>query len=79
LLHGFSELFCYCRQWTGIKVSVGVAPTKVLAKLANRLSKKNKEQTIVSCCWIRKKRSLKALRTTAIGEIWGIGNQYAQN
>src|SRR5258705_2903093 len=27
-------------QWTGIKVSVGVAPTKVLAKLANRLSKK---------------------------------------
>src|SRR5688572_9059722 len=32
-------------QWTGIKVSVGVAPTKVLAKLANRLAKKNKEKT----------------------------------
>ena len=32
-------------QWTGIKVSVGVAPTKVLAKLANRLSKKNKQKT----------------------------------
>jgi DNA polymerase V len=32
-------------KWTGIKVSVGVAPTKVLAKLANRLSKKNKEKT----------------------------------
>ena len=27
-------------QWTGIKVSVGIAATKVLAKLANRLSKK---------------------------------------
>src|ERR1700733_9656925 len=32
-------------QWTGIKVSVGVAPTKVLAKVANRLSKKNKQKT----------------------------------
>lgn len=28
-------------QWTGIKVSIGVAPTKVLSKVANRLSKKN--------------------------------------
>jgi DNA polymerase V len=27
-------------KWTGIKVSVGAAPTRVLAKLANRLSKK---------------------------------------
>src|ERR1041384_7531606 len=32
-------------EWTGIKVSVGVAPTKVLAKLANRLSKKDKQQS----------------------------------
>ena len=28
-------------QWTGIPVSVGVAPTKVLAKVANRLAKKD--------------------------------------
>ena len=28
------------RQWTGIPVSVGVAPTKTLAKLANRIAKK---------------------------------------
>ena len=30
--------------WTGIKVSIGVAPTKVLAKVANRLSKKQVEK-----------------------------------
>ena len=35
-------------QWTGIKVSIGVAPTKVLAKLANRLSKKNKKETLIT-------------------------------
>jgi len=28
-------------QWTGIPVSVGIAPTKTLAKLANRLAKKD--------------------------------------
>lgn len=32
-------------QWTGIKVSIGVAPTKVLSKVANRLCKKNKAAT----------------------------------
>ncbi|MEJ7587670.1 MAG: SOS mutagenesis and repair protein UmuC, partial [Ferruginibacter sp.] len=32
-------------EWTGIKVSVGVAPTKVLSKVANHLAKKNKEAT----------------------------------
>ena len=30
-------------KWTGIKVSVGVAPTKVLAKLANHIAKKDKK------------------------------------
>src|SRR5215217_3372555 len=32
-------------QWTGIKVSVGVAPTKTLAKLANYIAKKDKTAT----------------------------------
>jgi DNA polymerase V len=29
------------QQWTGIPVSVGIAPTKTLAKAANRCAKKN--------------------------------------
>ena len=37
------EIRTTVEDWTGIKVSVGVAPTKVLAKLANRLSKKDKQ------------------------------------
>ena len=28
-------------QWTGVSVSVGIAPTKTLAKIANHLAKKN--------------------------------------
>lgn len=31
-------------QWTGIPVSVGIASTKVLSKLANRLAKKDKKE-----------------------------------
>lgn len=29
------------KQWTGISVSVGLAPTRTLAKLANHVAKKN--------------------------------------
>ncbi len=64
--------------WTGIKVSVGVAPTKVLSKVANHLAKKNKIAT--QCCVVldTKEKITKALRDTPIGEVWGVGRQYAQ-
>jgi DNA polymerase V len=54
-------------QWTGIKVSVGIAPTKVLAKLANRIAKLETEDKIVN-----------ALQSTPVGDIWGVGSQYAR-
>jgi DNA polymerase V len=65
-------------QWTGIKVSVGVAPTKVLAKLANRLSKKNKEQTACVMVLDTEEKIIEALQKTPVGDIWGVGYQYAQ-
>lgn len=65
-------------QWTGIKVSVGVAPTKVLAKLANRLAKKDKEKTNCINLLDTDEKIITALRTTPVGDIWGVGRQYAQ-
>ncbi|MBK7561771.1 MAG: Y-family DNA polymerase [Chitinophagaceae bacterium] len=65
-------------QWTGIKVSVGVAPTKVLAKLANRLSKKDKLKTGCVMVLDTEDKITEALRKTPAGDIWGIGHQYAQ-
>lgn len=65
-------------QWTGIKVSVGVAPTKVLSKVANHLAKKNKLATDCVVVLDTKEKINKALQDTPIGEIWGIGRQYAQ-
>ena len=65
-------------QWTGIKVSVGVAPTKVLAKLANRLSKKDKQKTGCVMVLDTDDRIIEALRKTPVSDIWGVGRQYAE-
>jgi DNA polymerase V len=65
-------------KWTGIRVSVGVAPTKVLSKLANRLSKKNKTDS-KGVLVLRDATEIEtAMRETEIGEVWGIGYQYAE-
>jgi DNA polymerase V len=65
-------------QWTGIKVSVGVAPTKVLAKLANRISKKDKQKSDCVTILDTDDKIIEALRQTPVGDIWGVGRQYAE-
>ena len=37
-----SELIVKVRRWTGIPVSIGIAPTKTLAKVANHFAKRYK-------------------------------------
>lgn len=64
--------------WTGIKVSVGVAPTKVLAKIANHLAKKNKLATQCVVVLDSQQKIAKALQDTPVGEVWGVGRQYAK-
>ena len=65
-------------QWTGIRVSIGVGPTKTLAKLANRLAKKNKVGT--NCVMVLSTESEieEALRRTAVADLWGIGRRYGK-
>ena len=60
-------------EWTGIKVSIGVAPTKVLAKVANRLSKKDKQRSDCIMVLDTEEKILKALKQTAVEDIWGVG------
>jgi DNA polymerase V len=64
-------------EWTGIKVSVGAAPTRVLAKLANRLSKKDKAGTGCVTVLDTGEKIHDALKRTAVGDIWGVGGRYA--
>ena len=60
-------------QWTGISVSVGVAPTKTLAKLANYHAKKNKALTNCIKVIATPEAVAKALQTTRINNVWGVG------
>jgi DNA polymerase V len=62
---------------TGIPVSLGIAPTKTLAKLANKFAKKYKDYRGVCVIDTDEKRE-KALKLTAVGDVWGIGRQYAK-
>jgi DNA polymerase V len=65
-------------QWTGIKVSIGVAPTKVLSKVANRLSKKHKVVTNCVLVLDTPRKIEQALQKTPVEDIWGVGYQYAE-
>jgi DNA polymerase V len=65
------------RRWTGIPLSVGVAPTKSLAKVANRIAKKFPELQGVHVIDSEEKR-IKALRWLPIEDVWGIGRRYAR-
>lgn len=64
--------------WTGIAVSVGIAPSKTLAKVANRLAKKNKQATNCMMVLDNETSIQEALQRTSIGDIWGIGRRYAR-
>ena len=65
-------------QWVGIPVSIGFGGTKTLAKIANRIAKKNKAGNGVfdfSC----HPRPDGLLAEIPVGEVWGIGRRYAAN
>lgn len=65
-------------KWTGIPISVGIAPTKTLSKLANRIAKKYPTQT--AGCYIidNEQKRLKALKWLKIEDVWGIGRQHSK-
>ena len=61
---------------TGIPVCVGIAPTKALAKMANRYAKKKNKA--VGVHWAANDYLVnEMLEYTAVGDVWGIGSQYA--
>ena len=61
-------------QWTGLPVSVGIARTKTLAKIANNICKKSEKADgvldLTQDRWISN-----ALERTEVGDVWGIGRK----
>ncbi len=63
-------------QNIGIPVCVGIAPTKTLAKMANRYAKKKQKDVGVFYA-ANEKLINEMLEFTAVSDIWGVGHQYA--
>ena len=65
-------------KWTGIPVSIGFAPTKALAKVANRISKKFDKKTKGVYAIESKEKREKALKWLKIEDVWGIGFKHSE-
>ncbi|HIP37644.1 MAG TPA: Y-family DNA polymerase [Crocinitomix sp.] len=63
---------------TGIPISIGIAPTKSLAKVANRIAKKFPQKTKGVYVIKSENQRVKALKWLNIEDVWGIGKQYAK-
>jgi DNA polymerase V len=65
------------KRWTGIPVSVGIGPTKTLAKAANHIAKKDPAAAGV---WMFRddQERRDALARLPVGEVWGIGRPWAR-
>jgi DNA polymerase V len=64
------------RQHTGIPTCVGIAPTKTLAKLANRLARKQGGSGVVLLDTPARWQA--ALAEASVESIWGVGRRYAR-
>lgn len=71
------QLSFTCRRNTGIPVSVGIAPTKTLAKIASKLCKQYPK--LRGGCYMHRPQDIeKVLRKLPVEEVWGIGRRYSK-
>lgn len=72
-----AEVVKKVRQYVGIPVSIGFAPTRTLAKIANHIAKKDHRITDGVYWLVRPEAIDIILRRTAIEDVWGIGRRLA--
>lgn len=65
------------KKWTGIPTSVGIAPTKALSKVANKIARKFPSQTKGVYVIDTEEKRIKALKWIKIEAVWGIGRRLA--
>ena len=65
-------------KWTGIPTCVGIAPTKALCKVANKIARKYPDQTKGVYVIDTEEKRIKALKWTKIENVWGIGRRLAK-
>lgn len=77
LKHWGEDLCRKVERYTGMPISLGIAPTKTLAKLASRFAKRYTGYN--KCCMIGdEQQRCKALKLVGINDVWGIGRRIAR-
>ncbi len=61
------------QKWLGIPICVGLAETKALSKVANKIAKKFQDRTQGVYVMDSEEKRIKALKWTKIEDVWGIG------
>ena len=61
---------------TGIPISIGIAKTKTLAKVANHLAKRYSKKGVYVLN--RKKHTTDILKSIPVSKVWGIGSKYTK-
>lgn len=84
LLDGYPDILSYAREikakvlkWVGLPVSIGIGPTKTLAKLANYVAKKYIKAGVFSLADTLVQQRI--FKQTPIGEVWGIGRRHTKS
>ena len=77
LEHHAQALRATVLQWTGIPVSVGIAPTKTLAKVANRLAKKDPASGGVRVLMTAADQE-RALAQLELTDLWGVARRLSE-
>ncbi len=72
------EMRARVNRWVGIPISVGIAPTKTLAKAANRIAKKFPNRSEGVHVIDSEELRVKALKWLLVDDVWGIGRRYAK-
>ena len=70
----FEQVVKQVHQWVGIPISIGIAPTKTLAKIASKFAKQYPAYHNV-CIIDSDEKRIKALQLFPIEDVWGIGRQ----
>lgn len=60
-------------KWTGIPTCVGIAPTKALSKVANKIARKFPQKTKGVYVIDSEEKRIKALKWIKIEDVWGVG------
>ncbi|GAA3632571.1 Y-family DNA polymerase [Flavivirga jejuensis] len=77
--YDFKDYGCQIRQrilkWTGIPTCVGIAPTKALSKVANKIARKFPNETKGVYVIDSDEKRIKALKWVKLEAVWGIGRR----